>query len=81
MAHFAELTPSTKIVKRVIAISNAVTYDENGQEHEDRGVALCQQLYGQHTVWVQTSYSGSRRGKYAAIGDRYDAALDRFIAP
>ena len=31
--------------------------------------------------WLDTSYTGSRRGKYAGIGDRYDAELDEFISP
>ena len=31
--------------------------------------------------WKQTSYSGSFRGKYAGIGDRYDAELDEFVSP
>jgi len=30
-------------------------------------------------TWIDTSYIGSRRGKYAGIGDRYDAELDEFI--
>ena len=31
--------------------------------------------------WVDTSYLGSRRGKYAGVGDRYDAELDAFVSP
>jgi hypothetical protein len=32
-------------------------------------------------TWIDTSYIGARRGKYAGIDDRYDAELDQFIAP
>lgn len=32
-------------------------------------------------TWIDTSYTGSRRGKYAGIGDRYDPAVDQFISP
>lgn len=32
-------------------------------------------------IWIDTSYTGSRRGKYAGIGDKYDADLDEFISP
>jgi hypothetical protein len=32
-------------------------------------------------VWLDTSYIGARRGKYAGIGDTYDADLDEFVAP
>jgi hypothetical protein len=31
--------------------------------------------------WLDTSYLGSRRGKYAGVGDRYDAELDEFVSP
>jgi hypothetical protein len=32
-------------------------------------------------TWIDTSYVGARRGKYAGIGDRYDAELDEFVSP
>jgi len=32
-------------------------------------------------TWIDTSYTGSRRGKYAGIGDTYDADLDEFVSP
>jgi hypothetical protein len=32
-------------------------------------------------TWMDTSYIGARRGKYAGIGDRYDSDLDEFISP
>lgn len=31
-------------------------------------------------TWIDTSYMGSRRGKFAGVGDRYDAALDEFLS-
>jgi hypothetical protein len=31
-------------------------------------------------TWLDTSYIGARRGKYAGIGDRYDADLDEFVS-
>jgi hypothetical protein len=31
-------------------------------------------------TWIDTSYVGARRGKYAGIGDRYDADLDEFVS-
>jgi hypothetical protein len=30
---------------------------------------------------IRTSYNGKIRGKYAAIGDRYNEASDTFISP
>jgi hypothetical protein len=32
-------------------------------------------------TFLDTSYLGSRRGKYAGAGDRYDADLDEFVSP
>ena len=32
-------------------------------------------------TWLDTSYLGARRGKYAGVGDRYDADLDEFVSP
>jgi len=32
-------------------------------------------------TWLDTSYIGARRGKYAGIGDTYDADLDEFVSP
>ena len=33
------------------------------------------------TGWIQTSYNGTIRKNYAAIGDFYNETLDAFIAP
>ena len=38
-------------------------------------------VVGDSFLWVQTSYSGSFRKNYAAVGDTYDKAKDAFIAP
>lgn len=31
--------------------------------------------------WVQTSYNSNIRGKFAAIGDKYDNMQDVFVSP
>ena len=36
---------------------------------------------GDEFLWIQTSYNGSFRGKFASVGDTYDKAKDAFIAP
>jgi len=36
---------------------------------------------GDSSLWVETSYSGSFRKNYAAIGYTYDQTRDAFIAP
>jgi hypothetical protein len=80
MAHFAELD-SNNVVLRVLVVSNDDITDENGQEQEALGVAFLQGLFGADTHWVQTSYNGNIRGKYAGIGDSYDPNADVFVAP
>jgi hypothetical protein len=42
--------------------------------------AYCNSM-GLAGTWIDTSYLGARRGKYAGIGDRYDADLDEFVSP
>jgi hypothetical protein len=81
MAHFTQLDPANNIVLRVIVISNEAITDETGQEHESLGIALCQQLYGADTEWVQTSYNNQFRRYYASAGFSYDATKDVFIPP
>jgi len=40
--------------------------------------AYCNSI-GLEGVWVDTSYLGSRRGKYAGIGDTWDG--ENFVSP
>jgi len=42
--------------------------------------AYCNSL-GLAGTWIDTSYLGARRGKYAGIGFTYDAVNDVFVAP
>jgi len=90
MAHFAQLDENNVVVQ-VIVINNTelltqkiVTTDEgfinvSTVESEEKGVDFCKSLYGADTNWVQTSYNGSFRGKYAGIGDTYENGV--FVAP
>jgi hypothetical protein len=75
MAHFARLENS--IVSEVIVINNEVLLDENGIEQESIGAQFCQDTFGGE--WVQTSYNGNFRGKYAGAGDTWDGT--NFISP
>lgn len=78
MAHFAELD-SNNIVKRVIVVATRDNSDATGVEKESIGRAFCERLFG--GTWVQTSYNGNMRKRYAGIGYSYSSALDAFIAP
>jgi hypothetical protein len=78
MAHFARVEDN--IVRGIIVVNNEVITDANGQEQESLGVEFCKSLYGQDTEWIQTSYNGSFRGRYAS-GCIYDPELDEFVLP
>jgi hypothetical protein len=69
MAHFAKIEEG--IVTQVVVVDN---------EHEANGEAYLNSL-GLEGTWVQTSYNGNIRGKYAGIGDSYDSVADVFVAP
>lgn len=78
MAHFAELD-SNNVVLRVIVVDNKDTADAYGVEKEYIGAAFCERILG--GTWKQTSYNGNFRGKYAGIGDKYDATNNVFVSP
>ena len=69
MAHFAKI--ENGIVTNVVVVAN---------EHEENGHDYLNSL-GLEGTWVQTSYNGNIRGKYAGIGDIYDAEQDVFVSP
>ena len=67
MAHFAKI--ENGIVTEVVVVDN---------EHEQYGEQYLNDL-GLSGRWVQTSYNGNFRGKFAGIGDTYDENADEFI--
>lgn len=77
MAHFARIKDN--IVHEVIVINNEVVENKEFPESESIGIAFCKSLYGEDTEWLQTSYNGNFRGKYAGSGDLYDLETDTFI--
>lgn len=79
MAHFAKI--ENNIVTQVIVVNNEVLENKPFPESEPIGVAFCQETFGQDTEWLQTSYNGNFRGRYAGGGMTYDPILDEFIAP
>ena len=79
MAHFCQLD-ADNIVTQVIVVDNKEIADPHtGEEDEILGIAFCKKLLG--GKWVQTSYNGNIRKRYAGIGYSYNAALDAFVAP
>lgn len=78
MAHFAELD-ANNVVLRVIVVDTKDNSTADGVEKESIGQAFCERLFGGR--WVQTSYNGKIRKRYAGAGYTYDEALDAFITP
>jgi hypothetical protein len=71
MSHWAELDQENKVLR--------VTVGDNNDPNGDEGYKwLIDNLGG---TWIQTSYNATIRGKFAAIGDTYDEALDEFVSP
>jgi hypothetical protein len=46
---------------------------------EEKGIQFLQGLYGEDTLWAQTSYNGRFRGVYAGIG--YTFVDGEFVSP
>jgi len=78
MAHYAELD-ATNTVIRVLVVANDVITTPDGIEDEMLGKVFLTDLLG--GTWVQTSYSGRIRGRYAGIGYAFDAERDEFVPP
>ena len=78
MAHFAQLDENN-VVRRVVVIDNRDTSDAFGEEKEHIGQAYCERLFGGR--WVQTSYNGNIRKRYAGQGMIYRTDIDAFIDP
>jgi hypothetical protein len=93
MAHFAQLNQISVVTQVIVVhnnelvVSKQATVNEDGSvsvsviESEDKGIEFCRSLFGADTNWVQTSYNASFRGKYAAIGDVFDAENNIFVGP
>ena len=69
MAHFAKI--ENNVVTQVVVVDN---------QHEEYGEQYLNDL-GLSGRWIQTSYNGNFRGKFAGIGDSYDEENDIFVSP
>jgi hypothetical protein len=78
MAHFARIKHG--IVQEVIVVGNDTIGGGEFPASEPIGQAFIASL-GLSGEWRQTSYNHNFRGKYAGIGDTYDAVNDVFVSP
>ena len=79
MAHFAQLD-ETATVTTVVVVSNADMVDDDGDEVEALGIAVCETVVGPGP-WVQTSYNNNKRRRYASAGMTYSTEYNAFILP
>lgn len=85
MAHFAEIETSQDEdeinceVIRVIVVANEEILNSHGEEEEELGASFCRSLFG--GTWVQTSYNGNFRKRFAGKNFIYNRQLDAFIPP
>lgn len=80
MAHFARINTDW-VVEQVIVVNNDVLLNEQGIECDWLGEQFCQQLYGAHTKWIQTSYNGNKYKNFAGVGYTFDSYRHAFIPP
>jgi hypothetical protein len=65
MSHFAKLDSNNIVTEIIVAEKDFINSG----------------LVGDEFLWVQTSYSGNFRGKYAGVGDTWDKVNEVFISP
>ena len=80
MAHFARVNTDW-VVEQVIVVNNDVLLNEQGIECDWLGEQFCQQLYGAHTKWIQTSYNGNKYKNFAGVNYAFDPYRHAFIPP
>jgi hypothetical protein len=82
MAHYARVN-SENIVIYVTPIPNEMIIDENGVEVEELAFNHLYETIPDSVGdrWIQTSYNGNFRKKYAGSGDTWNEELDGFIEP
>jgi hypothetical protein len=79
MAHFAKI--ENNLVTQIIVVNNETLENKEFPESEKIGIEFCQSLFGSDTQWLQTSYNGNFRSRYAGIGMTYDKKKDEFLIP
>ena len=80
MAHFAQIGINN-VVLRVSSVRDEDILDADGNESEEVGIQFLKSIHGQTTNWLQTSYNGNFRYRYAGIGMVYNNEYDVFLAP
>ena len=61
-------------------VTQVIVIPRQEDDRDDLITAYCNSI-GLAGTWIDTSYLGARRGRYAGIGDKYDSELDEFVSP
>lgn len=76
MAYFAQLDDANMVLD-VIAVNNAEVENLPFPESEPLGQAFIASL-GIQGVWLQTSYNGNFRGRFAGIGFLFEPTVGEY---
>lgn len=79
MAHFAEIDEAGNVLRVLVVSDEDCTCPEGMESEEEVGRCFLEQLLGPGRTWIQTSYNSRFRGRFAAVGMRYDATTDTFV--
>jgi hypothetical protein len=84
MAHYAIINEQNTVIAVNTGVDETVTQLDNGVEVGGSSEAWEQfytaQLANPNLYVKRCSYHGNMRGKYPAVGDTFDADLDKFVA-
>ena len=81
MAHFAQIDQNNKVIRVVVVNNSEIIDPQTGEESELLGVRFFQNMFGNHTRWVQCSYNYNIRKNFPSEGYIFDSELDMFYAP
>jgi len=82
MAHFIKLDENNVVIDAIV-VNNNDLLDSDGKESESIGQEMCRNLHerggGSDARWIQTSYNGKFRFRYAGLGMVYNEEHDVFL--
>jgi hypothetical protein len=81
MAHFAKIDNYSGTVQNVIVIGNKDCGGGDFPDSETPGQEFIRDVLGLEGTWLQTSYNGNFRRRYAGVGYKYDTERDAFLPP
>ena len=75
MGHFAQLNEDNIVIQVIVLDNNKFNDDE------ETGIQYLKNMFGDNTVWKQTSYNSNLRLNFASIGCEYLEDEDIFRSP